>query len=71
MTVHTFLPEDTMIERAVEALFQALGPIEAARFLSLPQRPILDSVEWHRRWQDSLDADEFFAQAFPRSTELS
>ncbi len=69
MTVHTYLPEDTMIERAVEALFQALGPIEAARFLALPQRPILDSVEWHRRWQDSLDADEFFAKAFVSPAE--
>ena len=59
-----------MIERAVEALVQALGPVETARFLSLSPRPILDSVEWHRRWEDSLDTDEFFAQAFACNTEL-
>lgn len=44
------------------------GAEEIAAFL---QSAILDSVEWHRRWQDSLDPDEFFAKAFPHSTELS
>ena len=43
------------------------GAEEIAAFL---QTAIFDSVEWHRRWQDSLDADEFFAQAFARNTEL-
>lgn len=43
------------------------GAEEVAAFL---QSAILDSVEWHRRWQDSLDADEFFAKAFVPNTEL-
>lgn len=69
MTTHTFLPEETMIERAIEALAQALGPVETARFLALPRRQIFDSVEWHRQWQGSLDADSFFSQVFPTETE--
>ncbi len=64
MTIHTFLPEEIMIERAVEALIQALGPVETTRFLALPRRPLLDSVEWHRQWQATLDADSFFAEVF-------
>lgn len=64
MTIHTFLSEEAMIERAVEALVQALGPIETARFLALPKRPILDAIEWHRQWQDGLDTDHFLDQVF-------
>lgn len=64
MTVHTFLSEEAMIERAVEALLQALGPVETARFLALPRKPILDSVEWHRQWQAALDANAFLDHAF-------
>lgn len=69
MTVHTFLSEEAMIERAVEALLQALGPVEAARFLALPRKPILDAVEWHRQWQATLDVDTFLDQAFADSAD--
>ena len=33
MTIQTYLPEETVVQRGVEALVKALGPVEAARFL--------------------------------------
>jgi hypothetical protein len=61
---HTFLQEDEMVRRAIEALMGTLGPIETARFLTLPRQRRLDSVMRHRQWQDSLDKDHFFDQVF-------
>jgi len=65
-----------MIRRAVEALVEALGPVEAARFLALPRHQMPDSVEWHRQWQSTLDAETFFDEVFankdsPRDTDVS
>ena len=53
-----------MIRRGMEALMRALGPVEAARFLALPQQRLADYVEWHRQWQETLDPDRFFDQVF-------
>ena len=64
MKKHAYLQEDEMIRRAVGALIGNLGPIEAARFLTLPHQHRLDSVTRHRQWQDSLDKDAFFDQVF-------
>lgn len=64
MKAHAYLPEDEMIRRALDALMVALGPVETARFLALPQQRRLDSVERHRRWQASLDKDQLFEQVF-------
>lgn len=65
MTVeHTYLQEDEMIRRAVETLLRALGPVEATRFLALPRKRHLDSVQRHREWQDTLDQEVFFRQVF-------
>jgi hypothetical protein len=64
MTTHTLLPEETMIKRAVEALVEALGPIEAARFLALPRHKMPEAVEWHRQWQATLDAETFYDEVF-------
>lgn len=64
MSDHAYLQEDEVIQRAIDALMQALGPIETARFLALPRRRRLDSVTRHRRWQDSLDENQFFDQVF-------
>lgn len=43
---------------------RALGPIEAARFLTLPRRSRLDSVANRRELQDSLDQARFFEEVF-------
>jgi hypothetical protein len=64
MSDHTYLPEDEAVERAIDALMQALGPIETARFLTLPRQRRLDSVTRHRGWQDSLDENQFFDLVF-------
>jgi hypothetical protein len=64
MNAPTYLPEETMIKRAVEALMAALGPVETARFLSLPRERYRDYVKWHRQWQADLDARRFFDEAF-------
>jgi hypothetical protein len=66
---HTYLQEDEMVQRAIEALVKALGPVETTRFLTLPRRRRLDSVTRHRLWQESLDKDRFFDQVFSAGDE--
>jgi hypothetical protein len=61
---HTYLAEDEMVQKAINALMEALGPVETVRFLTLPRQKRLDSVTRHRHWQDSLDKDRFFDQVF-------
>lgn len=64
MTIQTYLPEETMIKRGIEALMRALGPVETARFLTLPRDRYADYVEWHHQWQETLDPKQFFEQVF-------
>lgn len=64
MAEHAYLKEDEMIRRAIEALLRDLGPVETARFLTLPQRDRLDSVARHRLWQEGLERDTFYDQVF-------
>lgn len=64
MSTQTYLPEETVIQRALEALFGALGPVETARFLTLAQTLPGDSVEWHRQWQATLDHEAFLNDVF-------
>jgi len=64
MKTRVYLPEEEMIRRALDALMTALGPVETARFLTLPRQRRLDSVKRHRQWQASLDKDQFFHQVF-------
>ena len=68
MKEHTYLQEDEMVRRAIDALLRDLGPVEATRFLTLPQRRRMDSVARHRSWQDGLDRDRFFDQVFGTAT---
>ena len=62
-TTH-YLPEEELVEQALQALLKALGPVETMRFLRLPRSHRLDSVERHRRWQETLKQDPFFNQVF-------
>lgn len=64
MTTHAYLPQDTMVRRAIEALMAALGPVETARFLRLAREQQVDSIEWHRQWQASLDPKHFLDEVF-------
>lgn len=59
-----YLPEETVVHRGIEALVKALGPVEAARFLSLPRQRMLDYVQWHRQWQTGLVQENFFDAVF-------
>jgi hypothetical protein len=69
MTEHTYLRQDEVVRRAVEALVRELGPVEAMRFLSMGQTRIYDSVGRHRQWQENLDIDRFFDQVFEVASE--
>ncbi len=64
MKAQIYLPEDVMVRRALEALMEALGPVEMTRFLTLPRQRRLDAVQRHRQWQAGLDKDRFFDQVF-------
>ena len=64
MSTTEYLPEEELVERALQALMDALGPIESARFLTLPQPRRIESVARHRRWQATLDQKQFFDQLF-------
>lgn len=70
MTTQVYLPEETMIQRGIEALMRTLGPVETARFLTLPRHRYDDYVEWHHQWQETLDPVRFFDQVF-RATPLA
>jgi hypothetical protein len=56
------------VKRGVEALIKVLGPVESARFLSLPRECLLNSVQWHWRCQASLDQEVFFDEVFGPQT---
>ena len=68
MKPQTYMAEDTVIQRGIEALMSALGPIETARFLNLPSHRILDYVAWHRQWQENLDMATFLDEVFAQET---
>ena len=64
MTTLEYLSEDELIQRGLEALVKALGPIETTRFLALSRARRMESVTRHRRWQATLDQQVFFDQVF-------
>jgi hypothetical protein len=64
MSTTQYLPEDELIEQALQALFKALGPVEATRFLTLPRPRRVESVQRHRQWQTTLQQEPFFDQLF-------
>ena len=69
MTTHSYLPEETMVRKGIEALMQALGPVETTRFLNLTHEKQMDAIARHRHWQAELDRDTFLDQVFPTPGE--
>ncbi len=67
-TTIRYLPEDELIRQALVALMNALGPVEATRFLSLTRADRVESVTRHRQWQATLNRDAFFDQIFSEET---
>jgi len=68
MKTRTYLPEDKIVQRALEALMQALGPVETTRFLTLPRHRRVESVRRHQRWQAKLDQKRFLDEVFWKTT---
>jgi hypothetical protein len=66
---HSYLQEDELVRRAIGALLQSLGPVEATRFLTLARTRQLDSVQRHREWQETLNKDPFFDRVFESNIE--
>ena len=64
MRAAAFLSEEELIRKAAEILIEKLGEVEAIRFFSLPKKKRMESVERHKNWQESLNKEEFFAEAF-------
>lgn len=59
-----YMDEEVVIKRAVKALIEELGPVEAIRFINMPKRKRMESVKRHRQWQKLLNKDQFFKEVF-------
>ena len=64
MTAEKYMDEEKMVKKAVRAIVEAVGPIEASRFITMPRKKRVESVKRHRQWQQTLDKDEFFDRIF-------
>jgi len=64
MSEHIMMDEEQLIKKAVQVLMKEFGPIEASRFLSIPQRKREDSLKYHETWQKGLNKDVFFNDVF-------
>lgn len=64
MKTPTYLNNEELIQKAVNALMQSLGPVETMRFLNLPRQQRIESVKRHQQWQETLDQKQFFDQVF-------
>ena len=64
MTISKLIDEDQLVDQAVQALLEKLGPVETARFLALPTKRRTESVQRHREWQANLDKDIFLNELF-------
>ena len=58
------IPDKELIEKGTEILFKELGYVNAIRFLSMPRDKREESVERHRKWQESLDQEKFYNDVF-------
>lgn len=59
-----YMPEEQLINQALNALIAALGPVETTRFLTLAREERMESVARHRLWQSGLHREQFFNQVF-------
>lgn len=69
MKAARYQDEEVMVEKGVQALIDALGSVEAVRFMTLPRARRIESVKRHREWQGTLNKDEFFEDIFGQSGE--
>lgn len=59
-----YMDEEVIIKKAMEALIEKLGPVEALRFVNIPKKKRLESVKRHREWQKLLNRKQFLAEIF-------
>ena len=64
MSEHIVMNEEQLIKKAVQVLVREFGPVEASRFLSIPQRKREDSLKRHEIWQNGLNKEIFFNEVF-------
>ena len=58
------MSEEQLIDKAIDALINQLGPVETNRFLSLMKKRRVESVRRHQKFQGRLKKDEFFNAVF-------
>jgi hypothetical protein len=56
------LTEQELRQRAVRALSDSLGPVDALRFLALVSREPFDYQEWRRQYFSQYDLDELLTE---------
>lgn len=61
------MDEGVLVERAISTLIKKLGPIETKRFLSMTVNKRVNSIKRHRDWQDKLNKQDFFNEAFSKT----
>ncbi|WP_291322552.1 hypothetical protein [Desulfonatronospira sp.] len=66
MTLTKEIPDRELIIKGTEVLYKELGYVDTIRFLSMPRDQRVESVERHRKWQESLDMKAFYDEAFKR-----
>jgi hypothetical protein len=64
MKASTFINEEQLISKAIDALISKLGPVETNRFLSLVKKKKVESVKRHHQWQAKLNKEQFFETIF-------
>jgi len=64
MKTARYLDEEVVIKKGMQALINALGSVEAVRFMTLPRGKRVESVKRHRKWQGTLNKDAFFDDVF-------
>lgn len=64
MKASTYTEEEQLITKAVTVLMRELSPADVLRFLTMPRKKRLDSVQRHRQWQAQLSKDTFFKRVF-------
>ena len=64
MKASTFINEEQLISKAVDALIRKLGPVETNRFLSLMKKKRVESLKRHHQWQAKLNKEQLFEAIF-------
>ncbi len=59
MRASRYLSEKEMLQKGIDVLLDALGPVETVRFLNISRDKRIESVKRHRMWQKSLKKDDF------------